>query len=78
MLGGAMKAAPKARLFLMPDARMKETVVRCPTCGRFVLRGKFEMIETLCNDPQCRENFTVAVDGAGRVTTEILRSSRRA
>lgn len=62
----------------MPKAEMKETVVRCPSCGRFVLRGKFEMVETLCNGSQCREAFTVTVDEIGRVTMEILRPSRRA
>ncbi len=49
----------------------KEITVICPTCGRFALKGRFQVIETICNDRDCRTNFVVEVmtDGSTAIRT---------
>ena len=46
--------------------------VICPKCGRFALKGRFHMIETICNDRDCRANFVVEVLKDGSTTIRIL------
>ena len=48
-----------------------EITVICPKCGRFALKGRFQVIETICNDRDCRANFVVEVlkDGSTAVRT---------
>lgn len=50
----------------------KEITVICPKCGRFALKGRFQMIETICNDRNCRANFVVEVLGDGSQAIRIL------
>lgn len=48
-----------------------EITVICPKCGRFALKGRFKVIETICNDRDCRANFVVEVfdDGSTAIRT---------
>jgi hypothetical protein len=48
-----------------------EITVICPKCGRFALKGRFQTVETICNDRDCRTNFIVEVlaDGSTVVRT---------
>jgi hypothetical protein len=50
----------------------KEITVICPKCGRFALKGRFHVVETICNDRNCRANFVVEVLGDGSTTIRIL------
>jgi len=47
------------------------TTVICPKCGRFALKGRFQIVETICNDRDCRANFVVEVlaDGSTAIRT---------
>jgi hypothetical protein len=48
------------------------TTVLCPKCGRFALKGRFQVIETICNDRNCRTNFVVEVLGDGSTAIRTL------
>lgn len=49
-----------------------EIVAICPKCGRFAFKGRFDRIETLCNDRDCRTNFVVEVLHDGSQMIRIL------
>lgn len=49
-----------------------DLTVICPKCGRFALKGRFHMIETICNDRDCRTNFVVEVLADGSIAIRTL------
>lgn len=49
-----------------------EIKVFCPKCRRFVLKGQFNRVETICNDRDCRTNFVVEVGTDGSMTTRTI------
>ena len=61
---------PAAFSFMPADAK---TLVHCPKCGRFVLRGTLVgWLQVVCGQRQCRASFVVAISENGAVTINVL------
>jgi phage FluMu protein Com len=55
------------------EAAVKETNVRCPECGYWVMKGKSASnVEVNCSNSRCRTTLRVSIN-EGVPTTEVIR-----
>ena len=57
---------------------MTETVIRCPSCGGFLMRGRYEgKVEMNCSNSHCKATLIVSVSD-GRATVQVIEKTKRA